>query len=235
MRTAHFRASPILGSSGSSLLDTEDLLEGGRSQRQPAVAPAFRAGTPERRPTTAQAVPDPPAVTGRAWRTCASHASGSCFPCGRSPRRLRGRSCPRPTAPPPGSPSLSAREPPQPRPDRCGFHRYYSLIRLLHSVRHRLRIHPFLCGPVTTSGQNGDLPGPGNEDVRTCMGSSTPWSPTSPHHIGDVGVAFDRRHSLGSPDKQPFDAPLPCPSAPLSTLHLPPRDDRRMTRGESGG
>ena len=43
------------------------------------------------------------------------------------------------------------------------------------------------------------------------MGSSTPWSPTSPHHIGDVGVAFDRRHSLGSPDKQPFDAPFALP------------------------
>ena len=30
------------------------------------------------------------------------------------------------------------------------------------------------------------------KDVRTCMGSPTPWSPPSPHHCGDVGVAFDR-------------------------------------------
>ena len=59
-------------------------------------------------------------------------------------------------------------------------------------------------------------------------------SPPSPHHCGDVGVAFDRCDSLGAPDVHAFDAQYPCPSAPLSTLHLPPHSDRRMTRGESG-
>ena len=42
------------------------------------------------------------------------------------------------------------------------------------------------------------------------------------------------RHGLGAPDMRPFDARWPCPFAPLSTLHLPPHGDRRMTRGESG-
>ena len=44
------------------------------------------------------------------------------------------------------------------------------------------------------------------KDVRTCMGSPTPWSPPSPHHCGDVGVAFDRCDSLGAPDVHAFDA-----------------------------
>ena len=56
-----------------------DLPEGRPGQRRTAAAPTFSAGTPERRPATAQAAPAPPAATTRAWRTCASHASGSCF------------------------------------------------------------------------------------------------------------------------------------------------------------
>ena len=44
------------------------------------------------------------------------------------------------------------------------------------------------------------------KDVRTCMGSSTPWRPPSPHRGGDVGVAFDGAHSLGAPDDGSFDA-----------------------------
>ena len=69
------------------------------------AASAFSTRTPETWPATAPAAPAPPAATGHAWRTCASHASGSYFPCGPSPRRSHGRSCPRLTAPPPGSPS----------------------------------------------------------------------------------------------------------------------------------
>ena len=42
------------------------------------------------------------------------------------------------------------------------------------------------------------------KDVRTCMGSSTPWRPPSPHRGGDVGVAFDGAHSLGAPDDGSF-------------------------------
>ena len=72
------------------------------------------------------------------------------------------------------------------------------------------------------------------KDVRTCLGSSTPWSPSSPHRRGAVGVAFDRGDSLGAPELVAFDAQLPRPSAPLSTLRLPPHSDRRMTRGEGG-
>ena len=67
-----------------------------------------------------------------------------------------------------------------------------------------------------------------------CLGSSTPWSPSSPHRRGAVGVAFDRGDSLGAPELVAFDAQLPRPSAPLSTLRLPPHSDRRMTRGEGG-
>ena len=37
-------------------------------------------------------------------------------------------------------------------------------------------------------------------DVRTCLRSSTPWSPVDPHHTGSTGVAFDRVQSLGTPD-----------------------------------
>ena len=83
IRTARFRTSSTLGRIGGFFANPGSLKDGGRGQRRIAAAPAFRAGTPERRPATVQAVPDPPAATGRAWRTCASHASGSCFPAAR--------------------------------------------------------------------------------------------------------------------------------------------------------
>ena len=77
------------------------LRENRRGQRRSAAASAFSAETSEPRAATA---PGPPAAPGRAWRTCASRACGSCFPGGPPPRPPRGRSCLRPTAPPPGSP-----------------------------------------------------------------------------------------------------------------------------------
>ena len=41
--------------------------------------------------------------------------------------------------------------------------------------------------------QGEDLPGP-DDDLRTCLGSQTPWSPTASCHDGTVGVAFDEDH-----------------------------------------
>ncbi len=86
----------------------------------------------------------------------------------------------------------------------------------------------FHCGADAGHGAKPD-PGTG---LAFCEQTGIP--PERVLMVGDSIIdAFDRGHSLGSPDKQPFDAPLPCPSAPLSTLHLPPRGDRRMTRGLS--
>ncbi len=36
------------------------------------------------------------------------------------------------------------------------------------------------------------------QDVRACLGSSTPRCPTVPHLPGPAGVAFDRDHGLGT-------------------------------------
>ena len=67
------------------------------------------------------------------------------------------------------------------------------LIRLLHSVRHRVRNTSFPPRPRSDCRGRMKTSQVPAKDVRTCMGSSTPWSPPSPHHRGDVGVAFDQQ------------------------------------------
>ena len=69
-----------------------------------AVA-GLTAGRAPRPPATAPAARGPPAGRCRAWRRFAAGATGSWSPCAPSPRRPHAGSCPRSTAPPPGSPS----------------------------------------------------------------------------------------------------------------------------------
>ena len=71
------------------------------------------------------------------------------------------------------------------------------------------------------------------EDVHACLGSSTPQGRTGPHPVGPARVAFDLIDGLGTPELKYFGAQSPRPHAPLPTLHLPPRDDRRTARGGS--
>ena len=44
-------------------------------------------------------------------------------------------------------------------------------------------------------------------DVRTCLSSSTPWSPVGSRRTVPTGVAFDRIKSLGTPHDIFYDAP----------------------------
>ena len=67
-----------------------------------------------------------------------------------------------------------------------------------------------------------------------CQGSSTTPGPASARELAPrVGVAFPQTEQGRHPDLC-FRSSIPCPPVPLSTLRLPPHDDRRKTRGQDG-
>jgi len=67
-----------------------------------------------------------------------------------------------------------------------------------------------------------------------CHGSSTPRSPSAPHQDGSEGVAFSQTDGLGAPVERLSGLNIPTRACRSPTLRLPPRDDRRTVRGESG-
>ena len=69
------------------------------------------------------------------------------------------------------------------------------------------------------------------EDVRTCLGSSTPPSPDTPHQTGLSGVAFGQLDSLGTSNFRLFVALWPT-SARAPVNAQPPSS--RMTVHDSG-
>ena len=69
--------------------------------------------------------------------------------------------------------------------------------------------------------------------VRACMGSQTPRSPAAPRHSGAPDIAFDHEKSLGTFGTYQFRRSMPCPHAPLPTLHRHPHGYRWTARGES--
>ena len=65
------------------------------------------------------------------------------------------------------------------------------------------------------------------------MGSQTPRSPAAPRHSGAPDIAFDHEKSLGTFGTYQFRPSIPCPHAPLPTLHRHPHGYRCTARGES--
>ena len=65
------------------------------------------------------------------------------------------------------------------------------------------------------------------------MGSQTPRSPAAPRHGGAPDIAFDHEKSLGTFGTYQFRRSIPCPHAPLPTLHRHPHGYRCTARGES--
>ena len=65
------------------------------------------------------------------------------------------------------------------------------------------------------------------------MGSQTPRCPAAPRHSGAPDIAFDHEKSLGTFGTYQFRRSIPCPHAPLPTLHRHPHGYRCTARGES--
>ncbi len=68
--------------------------------------------------------------------------------------------------------------------------------------------------------------------MHASLGSWTPWARNPSHHYDELRVAFDHQQDVGDPDDNAFDAQYPRPHVPLSTLHVCPHEQMRMTRGD---
>ena len=116
---------------------------------------------------------------------------------------------------------------------RC-LHRYNAGVRLLRAFHHRLTASrlPDAVPPVTRRDdpKTSQVPAGG---VRACMGSQTPRCPAAPRHSGAPDIAFDHEKSLGTFGTYQFRRSIPCPLAPLPTLHRHPHGYRCTARGES--
>lgn len=111
---------------------------------------------------------------------------------------------------------------------------YYALVRLLIRVRAHRLVSPFLSRPEVPLRERMRSPRFRAKDVTTCSGSSTARDPPNTWPLtGWVVWSSASLNCIDIPECW-FRSSIPGPWSPLSTLHVCPHGQPRMTRGRDG-